>query len=115
MTIEDFRRLALSLPQAVESAHQGHPDFRVRGKIFATIIYPDEGYGMVKLTPDQQKAYAKAEPEVFAPVKGGWGVKGATTVCLEPADETTVRHALVDAWKNVAPKTLAASVDLDDE
>jgi hypothetical protein len=106
MTIDDFRRYALSLPEAAESAHMRHPDFRVRGKIFAT-IWPDEGWGMVKLTPDQQAAFVQAEPAVYVPVKGGWGRKGATNVRLESANSMTVRNARVTAWRNVAPKTLA--------
>lgn len=106
MNIDDFRKLALSLPEATESAHMGHPDFRVRGKIFAT-IWPAEGWGMVKLTPNQQVVFVEGESAVFVPVKGGWGRKGATNVRLESADTTTVRKALVTAWCNVAPKKLA--------
>jgi hypothetical protein len=105
VTVDDFRKLALSLPDATESAHMGHPDFRARGKIFAT-IWPEEGWGMVKLTPDQQSVLVQAEPEVFKPVKGGWGRKGATNVLLDAATSASVRDALVMAWCNVAPKTL---------
>jgi hypothetical protein len=110
MTVDDFRSLALSLPEASECAHMGHPDFRVRGKIFAT-IWPDEGWGMVKLTPDQQALFVQAERAVFVPVKGGWGRKGATNVRLESANPTSVRNALVTAWRNVAPKTLVKKLD----
>jgi hypothetical protein len=88
----------------------GHPDFRVRKKIFAT-IWPDEGWGMVKLTPDQQTMFRQAEPTVFVPVKGGWGRKGATSVRLASADPATVRKALVTAWRNIAPKTLAEELE----
>jgi len=111
MTVDDFRKLALDLPEAIESAHMNRPDFRVRNKIFAT-IWPDESWGMVKLTPQQQAMFVQAEPNVFMPVKGGWGRKGATNVKLEVADPTTVRDALVTAWRNVAPKTLAREHDL---
>jgi hypothetical protein len=111
MTIDDFRSLALNLPETVESAHMGHPDFRVRGKIFAT-IWPNKGWGMVKLTPNQQVVFVEAEPAVFVPVKGGWGRKGATSVHLESANPTTVRKALVTAWCNIAPKSLAEKHDL---
>jgi hypothetical protein len=104
VTVEEFRRIALSLPKASESAHMDHPDFRVRGKIFATLGYPDSGHGMVKLTPDQQASFIRAEPAVFVPVKGAWGRRGSTSVRLEVANEPTVRHALVLAWRNVAPK-----------
>lgn len=107
MTVGGFRTLALSLPDAAEGAHMGHPDFRVRGKIFATLGYPDEAWGMVKLKPDQQAVLVQAEPAVFMPVKGGWGRKGATNVCLKPATTASVRQALGIAWCNVAPKTLA--------
>ncbi len=70
--------MALSLPEAVESEHMEHPDFRVGGKIFATLGYPNDEWGMVKLTPDQQARWYEAEPEVFVPVKGTWGRRGAT-------------------------------------
>jgi hypothetical protein len=106
MTLDDFRTIALSLPDAIESAHMGHPDFRVGGKIFAT-LWPDKGWGMVKLSPEQQTMFMRAEPGVFVPVKGGWGRKGATNVLLESANVTTLRAALVTAWRNIAPKTSA--------
>jgi hypothetical protein len=83
-----------------------HPDFRVRGKIFATLGYPDSDWGMVKLTPDQQTSFVRAEPTVYVPVKGAWGRKGSTSVRLESASEATLRHALALAWRNVAPKRL---------
>src|SRR5262245_32137797 len=82
MTYDEFRRLALALPEAVEAQHMGHPDFRVGGKIFATLM-PGGECGMVKLTPEYQKMLIEAEPEVFAPIKGGWGVRGATQVLLK--------------------------------
>jgi hypothetical protein len=107
MTPDGFRRLALGMPEASEVGHMGHPDFRVRGKIFATLGYPDKGWGMVKLTPEQQEAFVDAEPEVFAPVKGGWGRRGATIVRLRPAKTRSVRVALAVAWRNVAPRSLA--------
>jgi hypothetical protein len=110
VTADDFRRIALSLPEAEESEHMSHPDFRVRGKIFATFPSRDESCGMVKLTLQQQALFVHAEPAVFVPVKGGWGRRGATTVCLESAEETTVRSALITAYCNVAPKSLAAEV-----
>ena len=106
MTAADFRRLALRLPEATEGAHMAHPDFRVRGKIFATLGYPDAGFGMVKLTPEQQEAVVEAEPGVFAPVKGGWGRGGATQVQLRHARARSLSLALTLAWRNVAPATL---------
>lgn len=106
MTAADFRRLALGFPEATESAHMDHPDFRVRGKIFATLGYPDMGVGMVKLFPDQQKDFVRAEPKVFAPVKGGWGRRGATHVRLKSAKKASVQRSLAAAWRNTAPKRL---------
>ena len=73
MTAHEFRRIALSLAQASEAAHVGHPDFRVGGRIFATLGYPRSGWGMVKLTPEQQELFVRTRPAAFAPVKGGWG------------------------------------------
>ena len=106
MTAEDFRRLALSLPEAVEASHMGHPDFRVGGKIFATLGYPDQGQGMVKLPVELQEMLAAAEPAVFSPVPGYWGTKGATYVRLDAAEAQSLQGALVTAWRTVAPKRL---------
>ena len=83
-----------------------HPDFRVRGKIFATLGYPDQEWGMVKLTPEQQHDFIKSEPDVFAPSKGAWGRSGSTIVKLKAAKKTTVKAALAAAWRNAAPKAL---------
>jgi hypothetical protein len=110
MTSDGFRRLALALPEAVESAHMGHPDFRVAGKIFATLGYPDPEWGMVKLTVEQQELFMRVAPEVFVPSKGAWGRQGSTTVLLKRAKAATLRDALAAAWRNVAPKRLAAEV-----
>jgi hypothetical protein len=106
MTAQDFRRMALELPEATESSHMAHPDFRVGGKIFATLGYPDSNWAMVKLPPEQQEAYSKAAPAVFVPVKGGWGRQGATSVRLKTAKKTQVRDGLLAAWGKVAPKRL---------
>jgi hypothetical protein len=112
MTATQFRNLALSFPEATENAHMGHPDFRVRGRIFAT-LGPDEAWGMVKLTPDEQALFVRTEPIVFQPIKGAWGRRGCTRVELSAATETAVRQALAAAWKSTAPKRLAR--ELDDE
>ena len=106
MTTDQFRRLALSMPQVSESAHMGHPDFRVAGKIFATLGYPGNGWGMVKLTPEQQELFVKSQPGVFAPVKGAWGRGGATNVRLRAAKASAVCEALDLAWRNSAPRSL---------
>ena len=108
MTAADFRRLALGMPEASEVGHMGHPDFRVGGKIFATLGYPDDKWGVLKLTPEQQEAVMASEPCVFVPVKGGWGLRGATAVSLREARTPSLRVALAVAWRNVAPAALAA-------
>jgi hypothetical protein len=104
MTADDFRHLALSFPDAVESSHMGHPDFRLHGKVFATLHYPDESWGMVKLPPEEQQTFAEAQPEVFVPVKGAWGRQGSTNVRLEAADASTLRQALGIAWRAAGTK-----------
>jgi hypothetical protein len=106
MRAADFQRLALSFPEATESAHMDHPDFRVRGKIFATLGYPEMGVGMVKLFPDQQQEFVRDEPKAFAPVNGAWGRRGATYVRLKAAKKASVQRALSAAWRNTAPKQL---------
>ena len=111
MTADDFRRLALSLPEAEERSHMGHPDFRVRGKIFATLGYPEGDWAMVKLTPQQQTEFMLADPAIFTPVKGGWGRHGCTNVLLEFANPQSVKNALLTAWRNTAPKRLAEGPD----
>jgi len=107
MKPDDFRRLALCLPEAVEQEHMSHPDFRVGGRIFATLHGRDEINGMVKLTPEQQQTFVREEPAVYAPIPGGWGRGGATLVKLRAARAASVRHALAAAWRNTAPKRLA--------
>lgn len=99
--------MALSFPEASESAHQNHPDFRVRGKIFATLGYPNKKWAMVKLTPDQQEIFMADEPSVFVPAAGAWGRGGATTIQLKAAGQKTLRRAVLAAWLNAAPEPLA--------
>jgi len=108
MTPSDFRTIALSLPDTVESSHHGHPDFRVRGKIFATLAHPSRGWGMVALTPAHQARVCRAEPEVFFPVNGAWGRGGATHVYLQLARPRSVRAALKAAWRYRAPTARGA-------
>ena len=105
MTQARFRKIALGLPDAIEGAHHGAADFRVKKRIFATLGYPDADWGMVKLTPDQQSVLVEAEPEIFRPVPGGWGKGGATNVRLAKADATTLKSALTMAWRNIAEKS----------
>jgi hypothetical protein len=112
MTADDFRNLALSLPEAVEGGHIGHADFRVRGKIFAT-LGPEEDWGGLKLTPDEQGMFVRSKPKAFQPFNGVWGRRGFTRVELAAADEASVRQALIAAWRNTAPKRLVR--DFEDE
>jgi hypothetical protein len=101
VTAEKFRALALVIPDAVEGAHMGHADFRVRGKIFATLGHPDEKFGMVKLSPIQQQSFIKKAPMAFAPCAGAWGKNGSTSICLAQAKVADVRQALAFANKNL--------------
>jgi hypothetical protein len=103
-----FRRIALSLPEASEAAHMGHPDFRVRNKIFASLGVPDQGWGSLKLTPEQQEVLLAAEPAAFRPAAGAWGRRGWTQVRLAAVDAATLKNALGLTWRNTAPKALVA-------
>jgi hypothetical protein len=102
MTANEFRKLALGFPGASESAHMNHPDFRVEGKIFATMGYPDSNSGMVKLTPEQQQVFVKKAPKMFRPCTGVWGERGATNVQLDAAKKTLLKAALKLAWENIS-------------
>lgn len=106
MTAAEFRRIALSMPEATESAHMHHPDFRVGGKIFATLGYPDEHHGMVVLPIEEQGEFVKSHPSTFAPAKGAWGRRGSTTVRLEAVAIPTLQRAMQIAWRRRAPKHL---------
>jgi hypothetical protein len=99
MNTSDFRRIALSLPGAEESSHMGKPDFRVGGKIFATLASAEQGYGNLMLTLEQQAAFVAELPEVFLPIAGGWGRMGATHIRLAVANEDVLAGALRTAWK----------------
>lgn len=102
MTPDQFRNLALALPDTQECAHMNHPDFRVGGRIFATLGYPDEAWAMVKLFPDQQAAFIAADPKTFSPVKGAWGKQGCTSILLAKAKKRKVQEALHTAWRKTA-------------
>jgi hypothetical protein len=106
MTAAEFRRIALSMPQASENAHMEHPDFRVGGKIFATLGYPDNEHGMVILPPGEQARLVQTYPKIFTPAKGAWGKRGSTSVRLQAVDEATLRKAIETAWRKRAPKSL---------
>ena len=105
MTAAKFRSIALSMPDAAEGAHMGHADFRVGGKIFAT-LGPDESWGMVKLMPSEQKELLRAEPKALRPASGAWGRQGCTVITLRAAKVAMVREAMLSAWRNVAKKAL---------
>ena len=106
MTADGFRQLALRLPEAHESAHRDHPDFRVGKKVFATLGYPDGRWGVLKLTVAQQAQWVAEHPEVFVPVRGGWGLRGSTQVRLRSASRVILEPALAAAWTNIAPAAL---------
>ncbi len=101
MTSDTFRKLALEIPTAVENAHMSHPDFRVAGNVFASLGYPDENWGMVKLTPEQQGSFIKKTPAVFRACPGAWGKQGCTNVHLASAKSGELRLALKAAATNV--------------
>jgi len=106
MTAAEFRKVALSFPEVSESAHMSHPDFRVNGKIFATLGYPDNQHGMVNLPVEEQARFIREQPKAFAPARGAWGKQGSTTVRLDVVDRMTLRRAMEVAWRKRAPKDL---------
>ena len=105
MTAEEFRRAALALPGAMESAHMHHPDFRVAGRIFATLGSPDQEWGMVKLPPEESRRLIEAQPDVFTPAAGAWGRQGCTLVRLAGARMPLLKHALEQAWQKAQQAT----------
>jgi hypothetical protein len=104
MTPAKFRSLALEISGASESSHMSHPDFRIGGKVFATLGYPDDEHGMVKLTPEQQRTFMNKARSVFEACAGDWGKRGATSVDLAAANVGLVRAALDAAAKNISTK-----------
>jgi hypothetical protein len=99
MNANDFRRIALSLEGAEEGSHMGSPDFRVGGRIFATLAPEDQGYGNLMLRPEEQAAFVEELPEVFVPIAGGWGRMGMTHIRLAAANQDVLAGALRTAWK----------------
>ena len=104
MSPADFRKIALSMPEAIESEHMAHPDFRVGGKIFASLGYPDPEHGMVVVPPEEQAKLLRSHPKIFSPAKGAWGKQGSTIIRLEQLDKTTLKKAMAIAWRRLAPK-----------
>jgi hypothetical protein len=100
MTGADFRRIALGMAGAVEGSHFGNPDFRVGGKIFATLSLERDGYGVLLLNPEQQAGMVEDAPGVFSPVPGGWGRKGSTRVLLTNVARDVLESALRTAWRS---------------
>ena len=109
MTGAGFQRLALRMPEAVEGSHFGNADFRVGGKIFATLALERKGYGVLLLTPYEQAGMVQDAPEIFSPVPGGWGLKGATCVRLAKVTSDILESALRLAWRRKARKRLLRS------
>jgi hypothetical protein len=99
MTAADFRKIALSLEGAEEGSHMGAVDFRVGGRIFATLASVAQGYGNLMLSPEQQSAFVEEEPEIFLPIAGGWGRNGATHILLAKTNQDILTGALRAAWK----------------
>lgn len=99
MNVDDFRRIALSFDGAEESSHMGQPDFRVGGRIFATLASAKQGYGNLRLTLEQQEMFVRELPEIFLPIAGGWGRMGMTHIRLAAASEDVLAGALHTAWK----------------
>ena len=104
MTADEFRTMALGLPEVVEAAHMEHPDFRVGGRVFASLGYPDENWGMVILPVEEQARVCNEEPEVFVPAKGAWGRAGSTQVNLKQAKKGGVKSALKAAYEERVAK-----------
>jgi hypothetical protein len=104
MTAAQFREIALSFPEAIEAVHMGHPDFRVGGKIFATLGYQNEGRGVLLLSPEAQRELIGQHPEMFEPVPGGWGLRGSTQVLLKQITRPVLQAAM---RQRKAPKRLS--------
>jgi hypothetical protein len=107
MTAALFRAIALSFPDTVEATHMGHPDFRVGGKIFATLGYPNEQRGVLVLSPEEQRELIRKHPEMFEPIPGGWGLRGSTQVLLKQITRPVLEAAMRKAWQRKAPKRLS--------
>lgn len=109
MNIRDFRRIALSFAGAEESAHMGQPDFRVGGRVFATLASAKQGYGNLMLTVEQQRAFVEELPDIFLPIAGGWGRMGMTHIRLAAANQDVLTGALHTAWRLRVEKNAKSS------
>ena len=110
MTAAQFRRAVLRFPEVIEGSHHGHADFRVGGRIIATMGYPSEAHAVVMLSPSDQDLIVRAHAG-FAPVAGKWGASGNTVITLASADRDAVEAALDAAWRRRAPKKLIATLE----
>ena len=99
MKAADFRRIALSLEGVAEGSHMGAADFRVAGRIFATLASEKQGYGNLMLSPEQQAEFVRELSDVFLPIPGGWGRMGMTHIRLAKASEDVLAGALRTAWR----------------
>ncbi len=106
LTLEDFAAMALSFPESTQGCHFNTTDFRVNGKIFAT-LRPEKQRGVLMLTRGDQALMRETSADMFEPVPGSWGEKGATFVIIGNADPEVVRHAMAMAWKKAAPKSVS--------
>lgn len=109
-TAEDFRRIALAFPGAEEGSHMGHADFRVGGRIFATLGVPDDAWGMVALMPEQQEDFISLGPDAFRPAAGSWGRQGSTLVRLDAVGKEVLEAALAAAWRKRSGSRSANSI-----
>ena len=114
MTVAGFRKAALSLPETAEGAHFGNADFRMGGKIFATLAHEKLGYGNLVLKPEQQAGLCADAPDVFLPVAGGWGRLGATHVRLSKVKKDVLAGLVQIAWRNKASKKILLLADAGD-
>jgi hypothetical protein len=112
VTAAEFRRMALSFPETVEGSHMGHANFRVGGKIFASLSYPNPEHGMVKLSPSDQARFVDPETEAFMPAAAAWGRQGSTTVKLEKVSNTAWKDAMQKAWLTTASKQTRKKANL---
>jgi hypothetical protein len=111
VTPQQFRKLALSLPEAREGSHMGTADFRVRNKIFATLSGPDQL--VIRIDPADQAVLLATEPGTFSPAAGVWGLRGWTIVQLGTVDPDLLHDLVVDSWRRLAPKKMVAAYDDD--
>ena len=100
MTADDFREIALDLDGVVESSHMNPPDFRANGRIFASLTAAED-WGVVMITPEEQKELIGSDPDVFVPAAGAWGRQGCTKIWLTSAKKADVRGALTLAWERI--------------